>query len=94
MKIALIPLCIFCLSFVSCKTTKPDIEPPSISTAAVAKSLKEAQDELEDIGLENSKIGLNIDKALTLAERLTILLQKIEEEQKKYIDKTVVLPEL
>jgi hypothetical protein len=93
MKIYLITFFTICLLFTSCKSTKPDPEPPSITTAAVVKSLKDTQQELEEIGLENSKIGVNIDRALTLAERLTILLDKIEEEQKKYIDKTVILPE-
>jgi hypothetical protein len=94
MKIKNLLILLFCLGFFGCKTKNPDIDPPNISTIGVIKKLEDTQSELEKIGLDNSKMGLNIEKALTLAERLKILLDKIEKEQQTYQDKMVLLPEL
>ena len=66
---------------------------PSVSTVHVIKKLNDTKQALDEAGLDNTKIGLNIEKALTLAERLAILLNKIEEEQQRYEDKIVLLPE-
>lgn len=78
----------------SCKTApkKQDLV-PSVSTTQVIQKLNDTKQGLQEAGLDNTKIGLNIDKALTLAERLSLLLDKIEIEQKKYQDKIVILPE-
>jgi hypothetical protein len=65
---------------------------PTASTVNVIQSLNEAKLELEDAGKENTKVAFNIDKALTLAERLNILLETIEKEQKRLQDKIVLKP--
>ena len=80
------------ISLVACKTTKPDPEPPSVSTEEIIKSLKETQEHLDGVGLDSSRMGLSVDRALTLAERLEILLEKIEQEQRKYRGKNVIPP--
>jgi hypothetical protein len=58
-----------------------DIPPPSVSTARVVESLEETKSELAKAGESNTKVAANIDKALSLAERLEKLLAEIEEVQ-------------
>jgi hypothetical protein len=65
---------------------------PTAPTIKVIESLNEVKIELEDAGKENTKVAVNIDKALTLAERLNALLETIEREQKKLQDKIVLKP--
>jgi hypothetical protein len=82
------------LGISACRTAPKKQEPvPSVSTVQVIKKLNDTKQALNEAGLDNTKVGLNIDKALTLAERLTLLLDKIEKEQQKYQDKIVILPE-
>ena len=64
--------------------------PPSVSTAQVVQSLEDTKSELEKAGESNTKVAANIDKALTLAERLEKLLEKIEKES---ANKNVIKPE-
>lgn len=91
-KILLIGFLFFGIS--ACRTAPKKQEPvPSVSTVQVIQKLNDTKQALDEAGLDNTKIGLNIDKALTLAERLSLLLQKIEQEQKRYQDKIVILPE-
>jgi|688.fasta_scaffold2592551_1 hypothetical protein len=82
------------LTFTSCRSVpkKQDVV-PSVTTIEVIKKLNDTKQALDEAGLDNTRVGLNIDKALTLAERLTLLLDKIENEQQKYQDKIVILPE-
>jgi len=60
---------------------KKDVPPPSVSTAQVVESLEETKSELAKAGESNTKVAANIDKALSLAERLEKLLAEIEEVQ-------------
>jgi hypothetical protein len=60
---------------------KKDVPPPSVSTAQVVESLEETKSELTKAGESNTKVAANIDKALSLAERLEKLLAEIEEAQ-------------
>jgi hypothetical protein len=60
---------------------KKDVLPPSVSTAQVVESLEETRSELAKAGESNTKVAANIDKALSLAERLEKLLAEIEEVQ-------------
>jgi hypothetical protein len=60
---------------------KKDVPPPSVSTAQVVESLEETKSELAKAGESNTKVAANIDKALSLAERLEKLLAEIEEAQ-------------
>ena len=60
---------------------KKDALPPSVSTAQVVQSLEETKSELEKAGESNTKVAVNINKALTLAERLEKLLEEIEKEK-------------
>ena len=61
--------------------------PPSVSTAKVVESLEETKSELTKAGESNTKVAANIDKALSLAERLEKLLEEIEKESNKNIVK-------
>lgn len=69
---------------------KKDAPPPSVSTAQVVESLEDTKSELAKAGESNTKVAANIDKALSLAERLEKLLEEIENEQS---GKTVVKEE-
>lgn len=69
---------------------KKDVQPPSVSTAQVVESLEETKSELEKAGESNTKVAANIEKALTLAERLEKLLEQIEKET---ANKNVIKPE-
>jgi hypothetical protein len=60
---------------------KKESLPPSVSTAQVVQSLEETKSELEKAGESNTKVAVNIEKALTLAERLEKLLEQIEKEK-------------
>jgi hypothetical protein len=69
---------------------KKDIQPPSVSTAQVVESLEGTKSELAKAGESNTKVAVNIDKALSLAEKLEKLLEEIESEQS---GKTIVKKE-
>jgi hypothetical protein len=60
---------------------KKGVPPPSVSTAQVVESLEDTKSELAKAGESNTKVAANIDKALSLAERLEKLLEEIEKEQ-------------
>jgi hypothetical protein len=64
-----------------------DVAPPSVSTAKVVESLEETKSELAKAGESNTKVAVNIDKALNLAERLEQLLEEIEKESSKNVIK-------
>jgi hypothetical protein len=64
-----------------------DVPPPSVSTAKVVESLEETKSELAKAGESNTKVAANIDKALSLAERLEKLLEEIEKASNKNIVK-------
>jgi len=69
---------------------KKQTPPPSVSTAQVVESLEETKSELAKAGESNTKVAANIEKALTLAERLEKLLEQIEKET---ANKNVIKPE-
>jgi hypothetical protein len=69
---------------------KRGAQPPSVSTAQVVTSLEETKSELAQAGESNSKVAANIDKALSLAERLEKLLEEIEKDT---ANKNVVKPQ-
>jgi len=66
--------------------------PPSVSTEKVIQSLNDTKIDLEQAGQANTKVAANIDKALTLAERLDVLLDQIEKEQQNLTTKNVIKP--
>lgn len=66
---------------------KKDALPPSVSTAKVVESLEETKSELVKAGESNTKVAANIDKALSLAERLEKILEEIEKESNKNVIK-------
>ena len=66
---------------------KKDVISPSVSTAQVVASLEETKSELEKAGESNTKVTNNIDKALSLAERLEKLLEEIEKNSNKNVIK-------
>lgn len=81
---------LFVLFLSGCSTAqKKDTPPPSVSTAQVVSSLEETKLELEQAGESNTKIAININKALTLAEKLEKLLEQIEKEN---ANKNVINP--
>jgi len=69
---------------------KKETPPPSVSTAQVVESLEETKSELAKAGESNTKVAANIEKALTLAERLEKLLAEIEQQT---ANKNVIKPE-
>jgi hypothetical protein len=69
---------------------KSGVQPPSVSTAQVVTSLEETKSELAQAGESNTKVAANIDKALSLAERLGKLLEEIEKEA---ANKNIVKPQ-
>jgi hypothetical protein len=69
---------------------KKELSQPSVTTAQLVKSLEDTKSELEQAGESNTKVAANIDKALTLAERLEKLLEQIEKET---ANKNVIKPE-
>jgi outer membrane murein-binding lipoprotein Lpp len=71
-----------CLLIIGCAASeKKKTLPPSVSTEQVIQSLSDTKNELKEAGENNTKVAKNIDKALTLAQRLESLLQEIEKEQ-------------
>jgi hypothetical protein len=85
----LLPL-IFLL-FVGCANIeKKKTLPPSVSTDQLIVSLKDTKTELQQAGEANTKVAANIDKALSLAQRLDILLEQIEKEQSNTSNKNIV----
>lgn len=69
---------------------KKGFQPPSVSTAQVVTSLEETRSELAQAGESNTKVAVNIDKALSLAERLEKLLEEIERDT---ANKNIVKPQ-
>lgn len=90
-KLIILPiLTYFC---VGCATTKvKQTTLPSVETAQVVTSLENTKNELQQAGDANTKVATSIDKALSLAERLQILLDQIEKEQQSQASKTVLPP--
>jgi starvation-inducible outer membrane lipoprotein len=54
--------------------------PPIANTGEVIQSLEKTKDELGKAGESNTAIGVKVENALTLAERLEKLLEQIERE--------------
>jgi len=65
--------------------------PPSISTNELIESLTETKTELQLAGDANTKVAENINKALSLAQRLDALLDQIEKEQNNS-NKNIIKP--
>jgi ABC-type uncharacterized transport system auxiliary subunit len=61
---------------------KKQVIPPSVSTTQVIDALTDTKQELVKAGEANTKVAKNVETALTLAQRLEILLEQIEQEQK------------
>ncbi len=83
-------LIILSMFLIGCQTPQKLTPPPSVSTAQVVQSLEETKSELEKAGESNTNVAANIDKALSLAERLEKLLEEIEKET---ANKNVLKPE-
>tara|TARA_R110000868_G_scaffold103681_13_gene285377 strand:+ start:152 stop:439 length:288 start_codon:yes stop_codon:yes gene_type:complete len=71
---------------------KKPVPPPSVSTGMVIDSLTNTKLELQQAGDANTKVSLSINKALSLAERLDLLLAQIEREQQAQANKNVIKP--
>lgn len=91
MKFIIIATLFFTVGCSSLQKKKETI-PPSVSTGQVIKSLNDTKSELVLAGDVNTKVAKNIEKALTLAERLDILLEQIEKEQTKLANKNLIKP--
>jgi hypothetical protein len=63
--------------------------PPIANTGEVIESLEKTKTELEKAGESNTVVGDKVDKALTLAERLEILLEQIEETSSKNVKEPI-----
>jgi outer membrane murein-binding lipoprotein Lpp len=93
MNITIIFLAISMLLIAGCASIEKKKEmPPSVSTERVIQSLNDTKDDLEQAGQSNTKVAANIDKALTLAQRLDVLLDQIEKEQQSLTNKNIIKP--
>jgi hypothetical protein len=77
---------------ISCKTKTPDeiVTPPSINTGILKSSLIETKDDLFQAGELNNKVSIQLDKAMSLAEQIDVILLNIELEMQKKEDKKVI----
>lgn len=76
------------LTLTSCVCLDPSHKkaaPPVANTGRVIKSLEKTKTDLDKIGESNTAIGSKVDKALSLSEKLAILLAQIEEEKKEVL---------
>lgn len=73
-------LSILVVFVVGCSTVKNNTLPPSVTTAHVIQTLNDTKDDLKLAGEQNTVVAKKINKALTLAEQLDILLEQIESE--------------
>lgn len=89
MKIILLLALLFCAGC----ATKQLPPAPTVSTAQVIESLNDTKEVLDQAGESNTIVGQKIDKALTLAERLDVLLKQIEEEAAQQANKNVIKSE-
>jgi hypothetical protein len=88
-------LILTCSILIGCKTTQDEkITPPSVSTGILKESLITTKDDLMEAGELNNNISMQLDKAMTLAEQIDVLLEKIEKEQEKLRQKTIIPLEL
>jgi hypothetical protein len=78
------------LLFVTGCATKQIAPPPSVSTAQVIQSLTDAKTDLKEAGEQNTAVAYKIDKALTLAERLDVLLAQIEKGATVSANKNII----
>jgi hypothetical protein len=84
-------LCLI-LGVTGCATKKDkQVLPPTVSTAQVIQSLENTKTELEAAGDSNTKVAKNIDRALTLAERLEQLLEQIEREYEASVKAKLII---
>ena len=88
----LVILSLVLLSGCSSLQKKKETVPPSVSTGQVIQSLNDTKSELVEAGEANTKVAQNIEKALTLAERLDALLEKIVKEQTQLSNKNIIKP--
>ncbi len=73
-----------------CVCLNPDHKkgtPPTVRTEQVINDLKDTKEELVKAGEANTEIGKSVNKALTLAERLDVILEELEKTQNKNIIK-------
>jgi starvation-inducible outer membrane lipoprotein len=78
-------IAILSLSLAGCVCLDPKHKksaPPIANTGEVIQSLEKTKDELEKAGESNTVIGVKVERALTLAERLEKLLEQIQTEAK------------
>ena len=75
---------------VGCATAQKPTPSPSVSTGQLIGSLTDIQTELQQAGESHPHVAANIDRALSLAERLDALLDQIEKEQQTTADKNVL----
>jgi hypothetical protein len=80
MKVVIAILCLFLGGCVCLDPNHKKIAPPIANTGEVIQSLEKTKDELGKAGESNTAIGVKVENALTLAERLEKLLEQIEKE--------------
>jgi hypothetical protein len=87
-----ITILLFVLFLTGCSSLqkKKQSLPPSVSTNELIESLTETKTELQLAGDANTKVAENINKALSLAQRLDSLLEQIEKEQNNTSNKNII----
>ena len=82
MKYILIIALLFTVTGCESLKNKKNAPPPTVATTRVIDSLTETKKDLVKAGESNTKVAKNVETALTLAQRLEVLLEQIEQEQK------------
>ena len=76
----------FCLPASGCVCLNPAHKKPvapSVSTTSVISTLTDTKTDLAAAGESNTNVGRQIDKALSLAEKLDLLLRQLDESSNK-----------
>lgn len=63
--------------------------PPIAKTEELISSLEKTKTELDKAGESNTVIGEKVEKALTLTEKLSKLLEQIEEQNSKEVKDSI-----
>lgn len=87
MRYLLVPFIMFCSGCVCLNSAHKQGNAPIVDTNKVVENLKDTKQELVRAGEANTEIGKSVDKALTLAQKLDVILEEIERSQNKNVIK-------
>jgi len=91
MKYILLPALLLCSGCICLNPEHHRPTPPSVQTTEVIDSLKKLKTDLDQAGEDNASVDQKLERALTLAEKLGVILDQLESMFKD--NKTTVKPE-